>query len=87
VHCPECEQALAELSDSRQMPLTDSERLPAWLADVMCARCGALLLSEDPDRHLLTKLAQLSRFGLGADDRRLFDDAADGRGDRSLPGA
>ena len=42
------------------------------LASLLCARCGTLLLRADPEEALLTKLSQMSRFGLGADDRPLL---------------
>jgi hypothetical protein len=38
----------------------------------ICARCGAAPIPEDSVDAMLTKLSQLSRFGLGADDRRLL---------------
>ena len=46
------------------------------LASLLCARCGTLLLQADPQEALLTKLSQMSRFGLGADDRPLLDGSA-----------
>jgi ribosomal protein L40E len=38
----------------------------------ICARCGAAPIPEDSVDAMLSKLAQLSRFGLGADDRPLL---------------
>ena len=46
--------------------------LPESLASLLCARCGTLLLQGDPEEALLTKLSQMSRFGLGADNRPLL---------------
>ena len=46
------------------------------LASLLCARCGTLLLRADPEEALLTKLSQMSRFGLGADDRPLLGGSA-----------
>ena len=42
------------------------------LTVLLCSRCGAVLPNPDPDYGLLAKLTQLSRFGLGADDRPLL---------------
>jgi hypothetical protein len=46
--------------------------VPDELTALLCSRCGAVLPSPDPDGVMLTKLTQLSRFGLGADDRPLL---------------
>jgi hypothetical protein len=47
--------------------------MPDQLTALLCARCGAVLPNPDPDGIMLTKLTQLSRFGLGADDRPLLE--------------
>lgn len=39
---------------------------------LFCARCGTLLPPLDPADAMLSKLAQLSKFGLGADDRPIL---------------
>jgi hypothetical protein len=38
----------------------------------VCARCGAAVLPGDPLEAMLAKLSELSRFGLGGDDRPLL---------------
>lgn len=54
----------------------ESSKLPSSragsLQERLCARCGALIRPEDFVDAMLNKLSQLSRFGLGADDRPLF---------------
>jgi hypothetical protein len=42
------------------------------LRGLVCERCGTVLPTKDPAEVMLSKLTQLSRFGLGADDRPLF---------------
>jgi hypothetical protein len=49
--------------------------LPDGLNGLLCSRCSAVLPSPDPDDGMLAKLNQLSRFGLGADDRPILDSA------------
>ena len=42
------------------------------LGALFCDRCGGLILTGDSGEAMLGKLVQLSRFGLGADDRPLL---------------
>ena len=70
--CVRCKEILAELSlpwkhQLKQTPSGSS------MTRILCARCGAVVIPENPEEAILTKLAQLSRFGLGADDRPLLD--------------
>ncbi len=69
--CVRCKEILAESSllwkyQIKQTPSGSS------MARILCARCGAMIIQANPEEALLTKLAQLSRFGLGADDRPLL---------------
>ncbi len=68
--CVTCESTLAKLSLAGN-PRDNLPRL-GELRRLLCARCGALLPSEDPSEVMLAKLSQLSKFGLGADDRPLL---------------
>ncbi len=71
--CERCQKILGELSLQCE-PQSKGSKLAASLATVLCARCGGLVSSLDPERVLLKKLSQLSRFGLGGDDRPLLKD-------------
>ncbi len=69
--CVRCKEILAELSlplkhQIKQKPSGSS------MARILCARCGAMVIPANPEEAMLTKLAQLSGFGLGADDRPLL---------------
>ena len=74
--CERCEKILAEWSLQCE-PQRQGWELAVSLATVLCARCGGLLSSVDPERVLLKKLSQLSGFGLGDDDRPLLKDVDD----------
>ena len=70
--CVRCKEILAESSllwkhQIKQTPSGSS------MARILCARCGAVVIPANPEEAILTKLAQLSRFGLGADDKPLLD--------------
>ncbi len=69
--CVRCKEILAESSlrwkyQIKQTPSGSS------MARILCVRCGAMIIQANPEEAILTKLAQLSRFGLGADDRPLL---------------
>jgi len=71
VYCSQCQVITSNLPQTydvswRRTPVPDE------LTALLCSRCGAVLPSPDPDGVMLTKLTQLSRFGLGADDRPLL---------------
>ncbi len=71
--CVTCESTLAKLS----LAGTPRDSLPRLgeLRRLLCARCGALLpTEEDSSEVMLAKMSQLSKFGLGADDRPLLSD-------------
>lgn len=51
----------------------------ASLTGVFCTRCGSMVAPTDPVDTMLTKLFQLSRFGLGADDRPILITNSRGR--------
>ncbi len=69
--CVRCQEILAELS--LQWKHQIKQKPPGSpMARILCARCGAMVLPAKPEDAILTKLAQLSRFGLGADDRPLL---------------
>jgi hypothetical protein len=42
------------------------------LCSILCDRCGTVLPLLDPAEAMLSKLSQLSRFGIGADDRPIL---------------
>ena len=71
VHCSQCQAILNSLPGAYEGRVR-SIRLPEQLTALLCSRCGAVLPSPDFDHGLLAKLTQLSRFGLGADDRPLL---------------
>jgi len=71
VHCRALTSSVPESVTAR----TRSAVLPNRLNGLLCSRCSAVLPSPDPDAGMLTKLSQLSRFGLGADDRPILDSA------------
>ncbi len=48
------------------------------LSSLLCARCGTVLPTMDPAEAMLTKLSQLSKFGIGADDRPILTSAGGG---------
>lgn len=39
---------------------------------LLCARCGTVLPALDPAEAMLSKLSQLSKFGIGADNRPIL---------------
>ncbi len=49
------------------------------LSSQMCARCGAILPLQNSAEAMLSKLSQLSRFGLGADDRPILTSLVGGK--------
>ncbi len=71
MHCGPCRDTLSRWSLKHVPQASLLNEVPESLANVLCSRCGSML-SVDPERELLVKLSQLSQFGLGADDRRLF---------------
>lgn len=69
------------LFDDLTMKLSPRERwvnLRNPLSSLLCARCGTILPAPDPAEAMLSKLTQLSKFGLGADDRPILTSAAGG---------
>lgn len=72
--CRQCEQEASRLGPGRRtLParrIQGSERLTGLL----CERCGAVLPASQADDHLLKRLAQLSRFGIGAESAPLLAD-------------
>lgn len=76
VLCERCEKILAEWSLQCE-PQSQRSGLAASLATVFCARCRGLVSSVDPERVLLKTLSQLSRFGLGGEDRPLLKNVHD----------
>jgi hypothetical protein len=71
VHCRALTSSIPESFEGR----TRGVVLPDGLNGLLCSRCSAVLPSPDPDDGMLAKLNQLSRFGLGADDRPILDSA------------
>ena len=69
--CVKCDSILAgsSLGADPRIRWTD---LSGPLSALLCARCGAVLPALDPAHAMLAKLSQLSRFGLGADDRPIL---------------
>ncbi len=69
--CGQCESLLERVAGNaaRQVPSANGR---GRVSTLLCGRCGSLLPSADPDAGMLAKLSQLSRFGLGADDRPLL---------------
>ncbi len=69
--CPRCEVILADSSLVDRHRLHAPDLMPV-LGVPFCARCRAMLHPEDQEKAMRTKLSQLSRFGLAADDRPLL---------------
>ncbi len=70
--CSDCEVTVSGLPIAYDA-LARSAHLPDQLTALLCSRCGTVLPSPDFDDGMLAKLTQLSRFGLGADDRPLLN--------------
>jgi hypothetical protein len=68
MRCPHCGITLADppFGERHRRHVTDMMRVVGALP---CARCGERLNPTDQAETMLTKLTQLSQFGLGADDR------------------
>lgn len=69
------------LFDDKAITLSPRQRWAALhnpLKSLMCARCGTILPTLDPAEAMLSKLSQLSRFGLGADDRPILTPSVGG---------
>jgi len=73
VLCAKCEVTVTSMALKK--PRVRWSDLADPVAAVLCNRCGAVLPSPDPTEGMLSKLQQLSRFGLGADDRPLLASA------------
>jgi hypothetical protein len=69
--CHNCKELQAVVPEVRRRRWRDSHRTEP-LDLLFCERCRALLLPEDTLESMLSKLGQMSRFGLGADDRPLL---------------
>ncbi len=69
--CGRCEALLNSTSFTSRARFDFGEMAEA-LATLFCSRCGEMLKPVDPEQPMLEKLTQLSRFGLGADDRPLL---------------
>ena len=70
--CGQCKVITDGVSDAHDVSWRRVS-MPDQLTALLCARCGTVLPNPDPDGIMLTKLTQLSRFGLGADDRPLLE--------------
>ena len=69
------------LYDDETMRFSSRERwstLHNPLTSLLCARCGAILPTLDSAEAMLLKLSQLSKFGLGADDRPILTPSVGG---------
>jgi hypothetical protein len=71
VLCKRC-KVLMSRPRGRMLPRWRGARAMSSLDPLLCERCRALLIPEDSVEAMLAKLSQLSRFGLGADDRPLL---------------
>jgi len=71
VICSRCEALFNSMSFTSRARF-DFAEMAEVLATLFCSRCGAMLQPVDPEQPMLEKLTQLSRFGLGADDRPLL---------------
>ena len=71
VICSRCE-ALFNSTSFTSRPRFDFGEMAEALATLFCSQCGAMLQPVDPEQPMLEKLTQLSRFGLGGDDRPLL---------------
>ncbi len=69
--CGRCEALLNSTSFTSRARFDFGEMAEA-LATLFCSQCGAMLQPIDPEQPMLEKLTQLSRFGLGGDDRPLL---------------
>ena len=73
--CQRCDKQVSSRARTLSEQRRRSERQRTPLDAVLCTRCSAVLTHEDPVDTMRRKLAQLSRFGLGADDRPLLASA------------
>jgi hypothetical protein len=69
--CNQCKLVLEKAANGATKQF-GSPGLRDPVSALLCARCGSVLPFSDPDAGMLLKLSQLSRFGLGADDRPLL---------------
>ena len=70
------------LYDDQAMRFSPRERwvtLHNPLSSLLCARCGSVLPTLDSAEAMLCKLSQLSKFGLGADDRPILTSFVGGK--------
>ena len=74
VLCRRCRKLLADLPPRISRIRRRWRRDAKELDNLLCDRCNALLLADDSVSvdEMLRKLDQLSRFGLGADNRPLL---------------
>ncbi len=78
VLCKRCEETLDNLV--LDLPVRDRQLgLETPYGSLLCSRCGTMLPTNDPAEAMLSKLSQLSKFGLGADDRPLLAFAREGK--------
>ena len=69
--CGRCE-ALNNSTSFTSRAQFDFGEMSEALKALFCSQCGAMLKPVDPEEPMLEKLTQLSRFGLGGDDRPLL---------------
>ena len=56
-------------------PLVGKREASSRLSVLLCERCGAVLPATSADDHMLRRLAQLSRFGIGAESTPILVDS------------
>jgi hypothetical protein len=64
VRCNQCESVGARRA-RRVLPEGGTEP-PTPVRGLLCEHCGTVLPANETDDHLLRRLEQLARFGLGA---------------------
>ena len=69
--CVKC-RSLFDEPTAEFAPRADWSGLHEPLRTILCARCGTVLPVRDPAEAMLSKLSQLSKFGIGADDRPIL---------------
>ena len=79
--CHQCQSLSTADGEQPLRPTLTNELGLGRVAGLMCARCGAVLPSEDATGRLLDKLTQLARFGLAAEAHPLLVSSRGGERD------
>ena len=70
--CRQCESLLSRLGRSVGLSPLAPGQATGRLGVLVCARCGSVLPASNADEHMLRRLRQFSRFGIGAESAPLL---------------